>query len=655
MTRLLATAGVVVVLALLGAGPVTAQDPPDSLPPVPDSLQVEGLEADSLLAEGEDSIPPVIRNLPDFGRTGVEGDPGVLRNWDLADLQQAPAITLQELLEPVAGMLPVRGGDYATPEHITAVGLGGGRVRVFVDGVEELPLDGSVTDLSRVPLAGVGSVTLRREGGELRIELESERADEDARPLTRIEAGTGDLETNLFRGTFIQPDALGGAVGVGIERIDTRGSRGVEQGTLSGVWLRYLRPVGPVTLAAEVRRGIANIDVDELGATEASRNTWTIRARAGEPGGLRGEVYMANTSLDLDGGQSLTGVPIRPGRLQRRQFGARGAWGRTTDALSLWARGGARLFQADGGDAPPIVLPDSTGPGTDSFEPAGSPDLRLDLDLGARLAGVGGASLRLGLDDWDGTARGIAGLRAWTEPLFGLSAFVELDRGERGWRPTYRRLPTDSVLADSLSANFAQPATRFTDREMTRVGARFGLGPIDLTGAWLSLTTDSVLPLGTADRAGLVARDGLAFAGDEVTGFEIGGRIGIPILEGLALTGSLQQWESEGIYRPERIYRGGFTFNRTFYPTGNLEFNTGVLVEGRDGMLLPFPDPDSPGQVASVPFYQSWNAHLLIRVVTVRLFVRWENLFLRQNNQDLPGLLLPTTRVVYGVRWTLWN
>jgi hypothetical protein len=56
-----------------------------------------------------------------------------------------------------------------------------------------------------------------------------------------------------------------------------------------------------------------------------------------------------------------------------------------------------------------------------------------------------------------------------------------------------------------------------------------------------------------------------------------------------------------------------------------------------------------------VPFYQSWNAHLMIRVVTVRLFLRWENLFLRQNNQDLPGRLLPTTRVMYGVRWTLRN
>jgi len=653
-----------VALGLLLAGPVVAQDPPDSLPPLPDSLQAEVELPDSLVAAAEDSVPSVIRNLPDFGRLGEASDPGVLGRWDLRDLQRTSAITLQELLEPVAGILPIRGGDYATPEHITAVGLGAGRVRVFVDGVEEIPLDGSVTDLSRIPLAGLGSVTLRREGGELRIELESERADEDPRPLTRIEAGTGDLETNLFRGVFIAPDALGGALGVAIERIDTRGSGGNEQGTLQGLWLRYLRPVGPVTLSAETRRGTANADVDELGATETTRSSWTLRARAGEPGGLRGEVYLANNSLDLDGGTGLFGEAIRPARLQRRQFGARGAWDRTTESFALWARGEARLFRADGGDAGAISLPDSAGTGVDDFEALANPDLRLDLDVGARLTGVGGASVRLGMDDWDGESRGIAGLRVWTEPRFGLSAFAELDRGERGWRPTYLRLPTDRAAADSVVVGFSQPEPRFTDREMTRVGARFAGGPIDLSAAWLSLRTDSVFPLGTADRAGLVARGGQAFAGEEVTGFEVGGRIGVPILEGLALVGSLQQWESEGLYRPERIYRGGVDFGDTFYPSENLEIRASFLVEGRDPMLVPFADPDfvpsvdEPDALAGplrVPFYQSWNAYLQIRIVTVRIFLKWENFFGRADLQDVPGRVMPGVRASYGVRWTFRN
>jgi hypothetical protein len=125
-------------------------------------------------------------------------------------------------------------------------------------------------------------------------------------------------------------------------------------------------------------------------------------------------------------------------------------------------------------------------------------------------------------------------------------------------------------------------------------------------------------------------------------------------VDGFQLEGSLERWDEEGILRPAQIYRGGLTFHDVFYPTGNLEITAGAVVEGRDPMLLPIPDAVTGGPVR-VPFYQSWNAHLQIRVVTVRVFIRWDNLFLRPENQDLPGRLLPRTRAMYGVRWTLNN
>ncbi len=56
-----------------------------------------------------------------------------------------------------------------------------------------------------------------------------------------------------------------------------------------------------------------------------------------------------------------------------------------------------------------------------------------------------------------------------------------------------------------------------------------------------------------------------------------------------------------------------------------------------------------------VPFYQSWFVRLQIRIVTVRAFIMWENFTLRQRNQDFPDRILPATRSLYGVRWTLWN
>ena len=656
------------LLAALIALPVSAQEPPDSLPPdsVPPAVTADTLEAVSDTLE-TDSVPPPIRNLPDFGRFGDERDPGVIERWDLEDLLGARAVTLQELLEPLPGILPIRGGDYGAPENITAVGMGAGRVRVFVDGVEELPMDGSVVDLSRIPLAGIGAVTVRRSGGELRVELETERADEDPRPLTRIEAGTGDLETNLFRGTFLHPSAFGGALGVGIERIDTRGARGSEQGTLQGVWLRYLRHVGPATLAAELRRANTSNPVAALGATESTRSTTILRARAGEPGGLRGEAYWASTGLDLDGGRGLDGESVRPARLSRTQIGLRGAWDRTTDAWSVWARGEARRFSREDpslGSARLDSLVRSGPQGEGASDPGGRPDNRLDLDLGVELPAVGGASLRLGSDGWDDERRQVAGVNVWTAPVLGVSLFASHDRGERGWRPVFRRLPSDSAVVDSVAVGFTQPGVRFTDREMTRAGVRLDLGPLDVEGAWLSLRTDSILPIGTSDRGGLVLRDGRAFAGDEVNGFEVGGRLGLPLLEGLALVGSLQQWEDEGVYRPGRIYRGGVDFANTFYESGNLEIRASMMVEGRDSMLVAIADPDFvappenpdalPGP-ARVPFYQSWNAYLQIRIVSVRIFLKWENTFGRRELQDIPGRTMPGIRASYGVRWTLRN
>jgi hypothetical protein len=73
-------------------------------------------------------------------------------------------------------------------------------------------------------------------------------------------------------------------------------------------------------------------------------------------------------------------------------------------------------------------------------------------------------------------------------------------------------------------------------------------------------------------------------------------------------------------------------------------------------MLLPQPltTGDDP-TFARVPFLQSWDLWLQVRVLTVRIFIRSENLTLRGGNQDFPGRLLPQTRSVYGVRWTLWN
>lgn len=603
---LLSGTGFLVPGALAGQDTVTVADTltrADSLT-LPDSVLLLG---DSVQV-AEDTVQ-VIHALTALPGAPSTGSPGVVR-WDREALVRNPALTLRELLSTLPGAIPLRTGDFGAPQGLVMNGMAGGRLRVFLDGVEEVAMDGSVPDLAHVSLGGIGSVELSTAGGETRIHLTSVQA-EGPEPASTIEAGTGDLDTNLFRGSFVHPDAFNGGLGLFFERLDARGRRSREDGSLQGFQVRYLRPLGDrVTLSGELRGRTAETVLDRA-PPSTGRSTMLLRMRARLATGMVGEVFAARTSHDLKE-DSVVAESLR-----LRQFGARLG----VESGAFRSRAAVRWLDGAVG---------------------AEPSLRGDVDAEVVSERVGGVAGRLGWDAGEGDSRMIQGVSAWTGSLLGFSLHGSWDQGERGWTP---------AMADALgrrpdSLVVAPPSG--SDRTALRAGARFQGGPLTVEGAWLRTEVDSVLPLG--NRVDLGTR---AFPGDEATGWEVSGSLAMPI-GGLALVGSLQQWEEEGLYRPERIYRGGITFNRLFYPTGNLEFNVGALVEGRDPMLLPILDETGTGP-ARVPFYQSWNVHLQIRVVTVRAFIRWENLSLRDNNQDLPGRLLPGTRVMYGVRWTLTN
>ena len=62
-----------------------------------------------------------------------------------------------------------------------------------------------------------------------------------------------------------------------------------------------------------------------------------------------------------------------------------------------------------------------------------------------------------------------------------------------------------------------------------------------------------------------------------------------------------------------------------------------------------------PGGLVTVPFFQNWYIRVQVRVVTVRVFLGWDNFTLRRNNQNYPGRTLPFARSFFGLRWTMWN
>ena len=71
-------------------------------------------------------------------------------------------------------------------------------------------------------------------------------------------------------------------------------------------------------------------------------------------------------------------------------------------------------------------------------------------------------------------------------------------------------------------------------------------------------------------------------------------------------------------------------------------------------ILNPVGDPTVP-DLTMVPFAEEWYTHIQVRIVTVNIFVRFENMRRKSDNIDFPNRRQPQYRSFYGVRWVLNN
>jgi len=611
-----------------------------------DTLVFDDGQGSSDEDEVEVRNPPIPAELVPVGwTTGVW-------EWDREALQSTRSLTLLELMEEIPGVTALRGGDYGQPATVTAFGLGGGRVRVFLDGVELPPLEGSVVDLSRVGLGGVDRVRVQRRPGELRVDLTPLRLFEP-RPYTLLEVGTGDLNTNLFRGTFAHPDALGGNLVVSLDRIDTEGPFRNEPGASFGAHIRHnLFRAGGSALAWEFRTMTARRPPTLWSPRNVSRSDLSLHLRHELDAGILLGAYAQRSWLGVDYGRGVA-PPAQPevNEEARNQFGARAS----LDREQWWGEVGGRI---------------GTGEGWPSHV--------LDARGGGHIEGLGGAAVALERQAWDGagSATGIHA-RIWTEPRLGFSLFGEVEQGTRG--VPYRILPEPSIppaSEDPLLFDGILPGTvpsrqvgngngngnaeedaefvaSLADRTGFRAGIEYRWNDLHLGGAVLRASADSLHPAGFLPDMGGIVTTGPARNGVE-------GTATLPLtrlLSGLQLTGSMQLWDEEGDWRylPRRSYEGRFRFHDLFLESGNLEVWGDVGVRGRAGMSLPLLDGPGGPALQSVGSSQTWFARVQVRVVTVRVFVMWDNFTIRDRNQDFPGRVLPATRALYGIRWTLWN
>ncbi|MDZ7780057.1 MAG: TonB-dependent receptor plug domain-containing protein [Gemmatimonadota bacterium] len=613
----------VALAVVLVAVPVAAQDPPpprtdtatvergDSVrePPLPDSVAADTLPAFHNLPTLEDGIP--------------SGWAGGVWTWDHEQIMASGANTLVELVDEVPGVVPLLAGDYGTPAAFSAFGAGAGGVRVLRDGFELLPLAGGVVDLQRVGLAGIERVRLRRSAGEVVVEMWSLDHD-DARPFSLVEAGTGDLDNNLFRGTFTSPNALGGSVAVALERSDSRGAARGETGSRTGSWLRYqLHKGDEAGLAVDFRRMGSRSEVADY-PSPVTRTDVSLRGRIRLLDGLVAEAYTGSSSHDVEDERLLYAT----------EGGSRGQHGVRVSAehRGFWSNAAFRLHR--GGDLA---------------------ENRLDVEGGWSRPGLGGVTARFTREDWVGARPKSYGLSGWLGPWAGFTLFGSRESGSYGGRsgPTFDVSPPQPDTGEVTDPAWEErPPARLLVAERTsyRVGASFSWKGTTASVAALGLDQDRSLPLGIAPDFGASP-----VPGEARRGWEAHAVLPMP-LEGLRFVGAYQEWDRPGPYLPARIYRGRFDFQRAFLESGNFELRASVGVRGHDPMevFTPGSNEGSSG-LERVPFFQSWDGRIQARIVTVRVFVSWENLTVRRNLQAFPGRVLPALRTSYGIRWTMWN
>lgn len=606
-----------------------------------DSLAADTLAADSVAV---DTLPPP----PVFPSLGdplpSEATPGVWE-WDRTELLGARGQTLRELLAGLPGLLHIRAGDFGAPSAVFPVGWSGGGTRLYYDGVEHLPMEGSVPDLSRIALSGLERVRVVRRAGGLDVHL-FRRVHGDKRPYSLIEAGTGDQDTNVLRATFSLPRALGGKASLALDRLDTQGRE--DPGATTGAWLRYSVHRGDRGgLRFEYRRVGSQRSDTSYAPASAVRSDWTVQGAWRIRDGVLAEAW--TTGASMASRDSLAEFPFSAEG--RRQHGVR----LSGERGGLWGRATARF---NGG--------------------AGVADRELSVEGSALWTRWGGVGARLWQEAWAGRSGSGYDVRAWASPVSFAHVFVEHGDGSRSV-PILAPLPvappdsapeTPEADSDSTGAEPEPPEppkNRFGQRTETRFGLRLAWRGAQLTGARTSVEADSVWPTGLPfDKGGLVLPQARR------SGWEVAGRI--PLWpQGLALRGVLQLWDpsdSVALYFPDHVYDASLSFHRTFLASGNFEWWIDVGVQGRSPMATPQPRPrsdqDAPEASADtgdaseltpsiVPFYQDWYFRMQLRILTLNIFVTVENLTLRPDNQDVPGRLLPGTRGLYGVRWTLWN
>lgn len=559
--------------------------------------------------EATDTLPPPPM-LPELAFPFAERRAAGVWHWDRAALDATAAVTVLDLLGEIPGVSTFRSGLFLQPEAASAYGGTSARVEVDLDGYVLDPLDASAIDLSTIELSSLSEVLIERRLDLLRIRLRSAAAS-DARPYSRIEAATGEPDANLFRGIFLSPNLWGiGPFGVAIQRLDTDGARSSQPADVFDAWLKWGWQTEKRGIQLEMRQSTLDREPPTTWAQTRRRRDLMLRVRNRFGESVTAEAYVGRASVDNEPPEGAEDAPGVPSPVERS--GVQGGV-RTSVALpNGWLEASLRAR-----DEPSL------------------PRLQTDFGAGFALGSIAAVRGDLSHQSWRGADPTLSfSARADAGPIHGVVPFLEWTTGERG-APFYADPEVTAPLIDNRTA--------------FRVGAEATVPWVTLGGAFLRAEVDSVPAFGLP-----FERERRSYAGGSVEGFEAYGRTRL-FFDWLAAEGSYQRWLSgqRWAYLPVEEGRAALTMDWTPMPSGNLQL-IGWLEARRRGNVLT-PDPGDNGlTLATLPARTIYNAYLQIRILSLRIFARYENLS-GQAAEDFLGQPVPGPRLFYGVKWSFWN
>lgn len=575
---------------------------------------------DTIQKSAEDAAPKSQRADSIQARVGRDGvtpslEIGQSLTYDRDELFATGAVTLGDLLDRIPAFTTFRTGWLAAPQA-TAIGGDFSRVRVFIDGIERddlEPRNGVAPDLGTVPIWTLEKLSLARSANELRVDLRTWEYDGTA-PYTRIDALTGDLNTNLYRVFYGKRYYNGAALQVALQQFGVTDVRNGGGGQQFGGMVRY---------------GIG-------------RPSWSLDATAIRTNDTRTTTTRFNYGPDLPGYRAANTLGYLRAAIGHEGAGPFLQLIASTQILKENSPHYDSLTARQYGFAPDTV--DSLASVTQYVATAG-----MDA-AGGRLRLVERYRRRLG--------KGYNSPSATfdlTHAFFSASALAERDeysgltRLEGGARIT--PLPFISLLGYlGQRTSFGTPALGFLTQPSSRT-ARFEAGLRVLpAGLWLTggvVTRDTALlvPSSLWDTA-FVARP---------VGRQTGTTVGLhgPLTGALSLNVTGTHWQQLAPYTPQTEAHADLRFYTEWlsrFPTRNFSF---LFQPGLDyRSAAPFPQTSGTDRFA----YSSRVVSLLVELRILRGVLSFQRRNVLGGIYDqVPGYLMPRPINVYGVRWYFFN